>query len=972
MTDNTGVRVLALLVMWSLCLAAVADVPPPTPDAARHSGTRLVQRFDFEEREAGNVEDLPRFWYPIGRDPNTADPNFLRLPLHRELADRPGFPRYNLVAFDTTQHVSREHSFGLSMASGSAGAFLQAGAVPVVADTDYLITAEVRTQGLTRGSARMTAYLVDQSGERVDGTLVQSRPINNMTRGGGDWRTLSVTLRGDTKEQGQRGKGPAWIGIELELLQPEPAAGHPLGPQQVTLRETGGRAWFDDVAVWRLPRVEVWTQEACGVVRVPQRPRVTASVRDLALPGGDPMARLRAVDTAGRVVDETSKRLTTGAAGEWSWTPKLPRYGWYLIELAVLDGEAEQPVIAAANQAADVGGAEGEDEPEPVVARALSAVVWLGREGTLRDGGEPRFMLDATGASAMERNLLPEVMRAAGLRAVTLSAWSRDTELASLAGGQASLESLLGRLRSEGVEPTLSFQPVPEMLAKGLRRSLDEGDQGADDVTSLDVLASPRRDWGPWVEPVLLRQGQQVSNWTLGDASQQAGDAAEGGDASAKVEGALAAVRELAPSPTLRVDWPLSAPPGRGAGEPREGVEYVLHVPTGIAAERLPEQFAAWSEHAAAGLLWLALDRLPADEVDHPQRVEDLALRMIEAWRVEGVRLSLDRPWTDAKRREAAVLPDPLLGVFASVAHRLAGRRVVGEMPVDAKGGERVRAVILQDEADASRGALAVWSEAGDAAFDMDLGGDPTAIGIDVWGNRRLVERERQGEGKHRVEVSTTPRFIEGIDPRLAMLRASLVLDQPFIQSVQRPHRRTLTLTNPFPRPLTGSLDLQPPDGWQVTPTRAEVAIPAGETRQIAITLTPPVSETAGDKSLRARFAFAADRKYDIELATPMELGLTGLDFEATLLITGGDASVEVLITNTGETPRSLYAFAMLPGHARQEQLLTRLEPGQSITRTFRFPRGVGALRDHPLRAGVRETDGPAMVTRRLELNAQP
>ena len=980
--DNRGVccRSLALAILLSFASGVLAaPLPPAAPPSPSPSpltpppaiGARLVHVFNFEERAAGNVEDLPRSWYPIGRDPNTADPNFLRLPLHRELTDRPGYPRYNRVAFETNRHASGEHSFGMTLEGGSAGAFLQVGAVPAVAETDYLISARVGTRDLKRGSARVTAYLVDESGQRVEGTLVQSPPVRSGVQ---EWETLTLTLRGEAKRGGSRGgdrEGPAWIGLELEVLQPEPEAGHPLGSQQVTLREIDGRAWFDDISISRLPRVEVWTQGRVGVVRSPGRPRVTASVRDLAV--GDPMARLRAYDIAGRRVDETTKRLTMGTAGEWSWSPRLPRFGWYLIELAVVDGAKE----AGANRGLVL------EDAQPV-AKAVTAVAWLGHEAELRRDDGARFMLDTRGAAGGERELLPELMRATGLRSVTLGVWSRETTLASLAGGQAAVESLLGRLAMEGVTPTLSLSPLPEELARDFIKGEGSGSQTIEEVTPLDVLSSPRGAWEAWVGPVLMRQGQQVSSWSLGDGHGGGGEDAASDDADdadvRRIERALSAVRELAPSPTLRVAWPLISPPRSWASG---GVEYVVRVPSAVMPEAVPEQLAGWSGAAGRGALWLELDRLPADEVAHPGRVEDLALRMIHAWRVEGVRLSLHRPWTDARRREAAVLPDPLLGVFASVSHRLAGRRVAGEMPA----GPGVRAMILQDRRDPAKGALAVWSEAagrdaGDAVggavggdehpaqLHLDLGGDPHSTAVDVWGNRRLVDRSA---GLHRVALTTTPQFIEGIDPRLALLRAGFVLDQPFIESIHRPHRRMLTLTNPWAGRLAGRFELTAPRGWEVTPREHRFSIPPGDTQQVAVTLTPPVADTAGDKSLRARFVFTAgETEHDVELTTAMELGITGLEYDATLVIDGDEAQVRARITNTGDADRSLYAFATLPGHARQEQLLTRLGPGQSVTRTFRFPGGARTLDTHPLRAGIRETDGPAMLTRRLAAEDRP
>ena len=81
------------------------------------------------------------------------------------------------------------------------------------------------------------------------------------------------------------------------------------------------------------------------------------------------------------------------------------------------------------------------------------------------------------------------------------------------------------------------------------------------------------------------------------------------------------------------------------------------------------------------------------------------------------------------------------------------------------------------------------------------------------------------------------------------------------------------------------------------------------------------------------------------------------------------DAVVTQFVTNTGSEAVSLYAFAQTPGFARQEGIISRLKPGQSIIRRFRFENvaAQGAI-DQPLRVGLRETRGPAVLNEMLRL----
>jgi len=81
------------------------------------------------------------------------------------------------------------------------------------------------------------------------------------------------------------------------------------------------------------------------------------------------------------------------------------------------------------------------------------------------------------------------------------------------------------------------------------------------------------------------------------------------------------------------------------------------------------------------------------------------------------------------------------------------------------------------------------------------------------------------------------------------------------------------------------------------------------------------------------------------------------------------DAVVTQFITNQGDKPVSLYAFVQTPGFPRQEGIISRLNPGQAIIRRFVIE-GVTSQGpvDQPLRVGLRETRGPAVLNHVLRL----
>ncbi len=183
---------------------------------------RLVEHFDFDERDDGNFEKLPMAWYVVGRDALNSDPAFQRQPIHQQLTASLGYPRHNPVHFDDAQQTSGRESLYMGLDGGNSGVFLEVGAVPAVPTSDYLVTVRVRTTTLEHARACFTAYFIDGKGRRIDISTATSERVN--TRG--QWQTLSVRLLGDYPQA-------AFVGMQLELLQPQRDPNSPLGDHQI-------------------------------------------------------------------------------------------------------------------------------------------------------------------------------------------------------------------------------------------------------------------------------------------------------------------------------------------------------------------------------------------------------------------------------------------------------------------------------------------------------------------------------------------------------------------------------------------------------------------------------------------------------------------------------------------------------------------------------------------------------------------
>jgi len=884
---------------------------------------RLVSLFDFEEPD--NFESLPKNWFIIGRPAESSDSRFFREPLHHKLMDRLGYPSFTHVRFDSRYTISGGRSFYLGLNGGSAGAFLEVGALPAVPQSDYLITAWVRTESLSRSSAYLSAYFVDQQGHQLESTLSQTRPIR--TRG--QWTQIAVKLRGDVQ-------GAVWLGMEIDIRQPKRRVGDPLGDHRVLLQDIKGEAWFDDIAVWQLPRIEVSTQSKVNILRAPDRPRVDLTVRDLT--GQSLIVDVTAYDHTLAPAAHTRRVLGLRAPRELTWEPDLPAYGWYLLEMTVRDRPKDQ----ASEQAVQ--------PPQSPVARTFGAVLWLPPAPPLSSMYAHRFQLFASQSPTDQLEFLPELLETTGIRSTVLSIWEPETTLADIETRKELIDQTMQWLYLSGRTAGLSLDPVPRELAQAM---------GSPTADPISLLSHDRSQWLAYLTPTLLSHGQRVRRWYLGSSEQ----------AYAFYDPLLPQVVSmiqqrfgmLAPQPELVIPWRLDQ---SRRPDLSDSLYYLLDTPPGVMANQIPAHMEPWSD--AKDRITVFLREPPADRMSHPRRVADLAIRMLTTWEQEPGAIAMADLWTAAAQREKSLVPDPLLGVFANVAQQLAGRRVIGTLHLG--GGLRVKVL------DGPSGpALVAWSEmpgADDNELKLFLGQNPVVA--DVWGNQHPVPLIK---GKHHLDVSDTPVFITGIDAKLAMFRAGFQIDKPFIESTQTLHDRVITLTNPWPTTISGHMQITGPKEWSSKPSRHYFSLASGRSVKLPVGLSFPVSEVAGTKNLTARFEFTADEPMVIDMALPIEVGLEDVTFNATVALVPGDepgtedASAAAVVTNTGNQNLSLYVFANLRGYPIQDRIISDLAPGQTAVRRFRLPDAGKTLRDHAMRIGVREVNGSRMLNKRLSID---
>lgn len=560
-----------------------------------------------------------------------------------------------------------------------------------------------------------------------------------------------------------------------------------------------------------------------------------------------------------------------------------------------------------------------------------------------------RFGLVGENLPANERRLLPAMMRQLGTRAAVIDLWQADQPAADLVDLEHRGAPVIDQLLLDNQHLIVSMPHVPAELAVAANTDRDR---------PWAWLAAGDA-WRPYLQAALVRYGQRIKQWQVGAVGTDEPFFRE--DLEDLAERMAATVHRYVPDGEAVMPWSAA----QDAAVVPEVVDALLvHVPATVRPMGILAHAAEW--YAVRDRFRIALQPLAVADYSHAERAEDLALRMIHAWAADPEALYLPALWHVPDSPDEGPTPDPVLGVWTTLAEHLAGRRVVTEMHLAAG----VRTFVL--EGSDGSGALVIWNEAAnqtEVMLDLFLGDEPVIV--DLWGNRMPVPREGD---KHRLPVTTAPRIIEGIDPKLARFRAGFRFEPGFIESSHEVHEVEIAVTNPWGRTLNGRLRFEPPEGWRIQPALMPISIPAGQTVRVPLSVNFPVHETAGEKMIDASIRMTTDRRYELDLSTPVTIGLKAIEYDAALNIlphpedpARRQVVVTTMITNRGDEARSLFAHASAPDRPRKQTIINQLPPGESVIRRFRFD-DAASLSGRRIRVGLREVEGNAMLNDILEV----
>ncbi len=937
----------ALATLLALSPCASAQVSEHRPSFAQ----REARTFDFEEIETS--APVPMYWVRAQDSPGAG-------------RDRPGFPIWNAAELDATFVHAGKGAVKLPTRGGSTSLLLERGVLPVFQKADYVISAFVLTDGLNHARARIVARLLDPSGAVVPGSqraseLVQPRRV---------WSKVSVELPGDFENA-------SFLQLELQLLQPQQFEAGTLGNRQVFSEDFDGAAWFDDVTISQLPRIEVSTASPANIVVFPARPDITFLVRDLT--GEKLSVRLEILDADGNPVDRQSRSLTTGRTLA-AWQPDLKKLGWYRGVLTVTNGAATLAtthvdfIWIPPTGAADAIGIRGE--------LAGSAADWR------------RFELIALEPRPELCTSLPEILDRVGIGAVTVPVWEGLFEAEQpTATQERPSAALIGRLLDRGHQVTLSVPRLPTDLAQ--RAKVDPDDP-------WELARRGPELWAPFVDRYLDRFGQSVRRWQVGPAWDDRVFWDSGREKT--LASVLRVFERLVPGPILCVPWraDLASTDQLLAQLPADAALRIL-VPEDMPAGAI-DDVAAASRRAPPTIP--ATGARPASIAPHHDlsivlgtdfgprygvrgSASELARRLVGFWKSFGdqpvTNVALLQPWEWSQDQNAQVMPKAELAVLANLIPRLSNRRFVGELP-SAPG---VRALVFSAPSDAhepDRGMMVAWNESSPepSVLLRTYLGATESRAYDIFGNRiaegdpldsaatfRLIDEGGSRATEALLRVTDEPVIVEGLDPRLALFQSRVRIDPELIQAGSKTHVHSIIVQNPWPTPVEVKVRVVKPGGvegeesrrdrsWRVVPRQARVVVDPGKEERIPIELSYGPGEEAGPKEFVLDIEAATDQSMGtMRLHRQAELGSSTLDVQVSAKIDADqNVIVEAYVSNRGQGPMDLELTAFAPGLARSRSVVTNLMPGAVGMRAFRYNASAASLRGQRVYVTVEDVAG--------------
>jgi hypothetical protein len=212
------------------------------------------------------------------------------------------------------------------------------------------------------------------------------------------------------------------------------------------------------------------------------------------------------------------------------------------------------------------------------------------------------------------------------------------------------------------------------------------------------------------------------------------------------------------------------------------------------------------------------------------------------------------------------------------------------------------------------------------------------------------------------VPVGNTPTFLLGLSLPVARWRLAVQFENDRLESVfGRAQTAAYTYRNSFDQAVSGSVELQVPDVWQIDPQTTKVALASGKEQKNEFDVFLDADASSGPQPIRLDFTVEADRTYEFSVYRTMHVGLGDVEIElSSRLNERGSLVVKQRFLNHTEQEVSFNCLLFAPGRRRERIQVLRQGRGE-ISGTFLLQRGE-ELVGHTLWLRAEEIDGQRIL----------
>jgi len=810
---------------------------------------------ELSAEDAAPLVPVPVCQYDFGpeddRDLNGAPDEWVR-------RKGPAFPRYVKAGLDRT--FGRRDSASLRIQANGGAAAYYSPFVRIDSLHTFHFEGYIRTQGLKHDAAMLSISLLNHRRQRVQ-------------------RILSRPVLGDQDE---------WIPVRLGPIAPDAdvrfaVIGCHLVPGSGDQHDIGGNAWFDDLSLGRLPRLELESNFLAHFLNEAAPIRITTRISGLD-DGYNYQLELGLRDRADKIVAETTQQLTVRHVAPLSGDTTLP-------EPLVWESPRQPPGFYRVKAVLKRDGM-------PITTQQTTLTV-LKLVANTRRSGEFGWSLEQDLPRKL-RDELPQVSAQAGVNWLKYPLWRslEDSQATAQAGNVATL---FDHLRTQGVEPIgVLADPPAKLRSKFARQWL-----GVAEVFRLSPTL-----WRDSLEPVVARFSSNVHHWQVG------------GDLDTSFLGIpdLPATMQTVRAEIQKIS--LNA----GVGLPWTAAEPIPETvrPTFWSVAATADQILAGIPDARRGASsrWLLLQTAQLSGQTVEERGGELARQMVAA-KISGAPAIFV---SDVYHPQHGLLtpngsPSELFLPWRTYALMLQGAEYLGALPLP-NGSHN--AVFTRD----GEAIAVLWNDV-ETTETIYLGEAPQEM--DLWGRTRpLVTVESTGE--QLLEAGPIPKLIVDCSAPVARWRIAAGFQAGKMRSEYGGHKDTIIGINTFPQGVSGTVTLILPPEWESDQREWPIHAGVGEPFRCDVYLTAPPNAPLGEHAMFLDFNIVADRKYHFRIPKSYTVGLGDVTLEVRdRKLPDGRLEIEQTVSNRTE-PEEILDFRcslFVPDSRRQKLQITKLGQGQ-------------------------------------------